>query len=100
VVADLDLDRLLHVLGREAAVADEGAALAELEQPQPEASLLVETLVPLDPVERLSTIFRVVVVGHHLGVAEKLRHDVEIVLAHLAEDEACRGTGRRHAIRP
>jgi hypothetical protein len=41
VIADLDLGDTLDLLGREAAIADELAGLPELDDPQPEAQLLV-----------------------------------------------------------
>src|SRR5512133_2306590 len=53
VVADLDLGHPVDLLGGQAAVADELAAVAQREQPQPEAVLAVQPLVPRDPGQRL-----------------------------------------------
>jgi hypothetical protein len=96
VVANLDLGRTVHVLWRQAAVADEGAGLAQLHQPHSESAFPVEPLVPCDPSERLGAVHRTRVERHHLGVAKQVCHRIEVGFGHLAEGEALGRPGLRH----
>jgi hypothetical protein len=96
VVADLDLGHPINLLRGQAAVTDELAALPQRQQPQPEAALTVEPLVPLDPGQRLAATLRARVVAHHLGIAEQRGHVVEVVRRHLAKRESRRRRRRGH----
>jgi hypothetical protein len=55
MVADLQLGHAIHPLGGQAAVADELPGGTQREQPQPEAVLAVQPLVPGDPGKTLSS---------------------------------------------
>lgn len=78
MISDLQGERLIDRLPGQTAVADEFAVMG-LDDPEPMTVFCIVAKVPADPLGGFPAVLGARVVLHDQGIAEEVRHIVEII---------------------